>query len=161
VSILRTIEEATVAALLEMPQIESAKIVTIDRWFTKDKDGSPKLNAQEVLPESYPGATVAVDDDFLEAERQQDIAQKQRAIFRVPVWVCIFTTSDGTVDGEALEAVRQLWQDVTLRVMKVHPYVPPGTMMRALKPVAMDRLMNDATTFGVLMKFSAEFALSA
>jgi hypothetical protein len=31
VSILRTIEEATVAALLEMPQIESAKIVAIDR----------------------------------------------------------------------------------------------------------------------------------
>jgi len=165
---MESIEANTVARLLTVSGINSAKAVPPAEMFTPHP--TKENFSLPTMPDSYPGCVVSLNDDETEPASipGNDGAIKQRfgaaaMCWRVPVYVALYATSDGTTQTGARFLAWQLSELVIKSLMKFRPAdastQAAGTSMWPLEPEKIEPILVDANTHGMLMKFGAIYQI--
>ncbi len=157
-SALDLIQTGTVSQIALIPGISSSKAVPPYELFKP----MPAAAAEEVLtvtlPDAYPGAVVSLNEDLISVVEVHQQLGGAWAIYRVPVYVALYATSDGTVAGEARRLVWSLGESVQRTLMAFSPSVP-GITVWPLVPERIEQILVDANTHGLLMEFWAKYQL--
>lgn len=159
-SALEAIESSTVSALESVQGIASAKAVPLVDLF---RPGAEEPDIDLIYtPDAYPGATVSLNDDEVQVEHSHPIYQSQPIIYRAPVYVGIFTTTDGTLYGGARHAAWEIAEAVirTLAVMTPSGMPDGAQAFGPLMPGPIESWGIDGNTHALVMKWWSKFRIA-
>lgn len=159
-SALELICTNTVAHLLTIPETAASKRVPITEMFRR---GSSDDRVVAEMPDAYPGYVTSLNDDEVEVLEVQQMYGSAHVIYRVPLYISQWVTTDGRVQGQAqLDA----WARCDLTQTTLMTFTPlavpvPGLTMWPLEPAGFEPIVIDASTYGILMKWWARYQLAA
>jgi len=122
---------------------------------------APIINTRARMPTAYPGAIVSLDDMAVEIAGVNQTAGAAQVTYKVPVYVAIYAISDGTVLNAARLSAWQFSEAVQRMLMLFVPNAPvAGVTYWPLKPEAVEPIIADANTHGVVIRLWAEYQIS-
>jgi hypothetical protein len=159
-SALEAIETSTTATIRTIAGMASARPASQFELFKPMKVGEDIELRPNTLPDAYPGAVVSMNEDRVEAIEIGDPSMGcAQVVYRVPIFVVLYATSDGTVAGAARRLAWQLSEAIQLRLMVFVPAPLPAyaTAMGPLVPGPYVPILADAAMHGVLLEFWAKY----
>lgn len=164
-SVLEAIETNTVARLLLVEGVKASKACAAADMFKPLPQTDGSIINEPTVPDDYPGTVTSIVDDQIEivANVNQSLGSATFA-YRVPVFVALYVTSDGSVAGGskrlAWKIAEAIQRDLVLFVPDNGPAEKPaGTTLWPLEPAEFESILADETTYGILMKFWAQYQI--
>ncbi len=163
-SCLEAIEANTVTHVLTVSGVLSAESVPTSEMFKPMAGPDGEVFNVPTQPQAYPGAVISVNEDEVTPwEETNQSAGSGWFFYRVPVYVAIYATSDGTVAGSARKLAWKIGEAIQRSLVLFTPdgplLKPEGSTLYPLEPAEFEPIIADATTYGLLMKFWCRYQI--
>lgn len=163
---LEAIEVSVAAELLTVTGLESVTVAPFADAFSFREDGTVDLN-RSTLPAEYPGAILSLNDDDITVTTE-DRTLGPVTIFvkyRVPVFVVVYATSDGSAGHTARWKAWEVAHAVIAKLVDFKPSGAPTPWIievdERMEPGALTPIVIDPSTFAILNRFYASYYMVA
>lgn len=147
-SALEAIATSAVAAGLTVAEILAGEEVTVTQIF-------------ERMPSAYPGFVLSLNDDEVQVLQATQLYGGAAVMYRVPVYIALYATSDGTTEAAARRKVWKIGEAFQRKLMILTPTGgPDGITFWPFEPDLFEPLLIDAHTHGLLMRFWAKYTIT-
>ena len=162
---LRAIQESTLAAILAIDDVTSAIAVPPWRLFKPPPPVGEMIEVKpDSMPPSYPGAVLSLWEEHVvpDGEPQQQYGQIV-VIYKVPVTVCFYATSDGSDLHEARFRALKIAQaaHITLPLFTPTGFPANSAAFGPLGPGSWWTIPMDPSRGGVMLDFTARYQVAA
>jgi hypothetical protein len=165
---LEAIETSVAAEIALVPGLSADAIILAPfaDHYTQLEDGTVALD-EETLPPGYPGVVLSLnDEDITVVIEDKNLGPREQYVrFRVPVFMAVYATSDGST----LTAARyKAWEIAHAIIARLVNFIPSGApepwvieVDEVLEPGALTPRLIDSMTFAILVRFYARYYVVA